>query len=159
MSQDQGAVGGDQRRGSTAVHLPEEVGLVAVRSTGVRVHFGYGPTHLGVGCAVGRFEIDDLLVGGRCAPHRFLARSYDADRVVRHASLRHVLRRAAAALGQTGEVHNAVYNPMRTEMQGRVSSKTLQRTLEQSYPYLFFDRWLSLCHGMRMTSRRRAVII
>ena len=59
---------------------------MAVRSTGVHVDCGYGPTHLGVGCAVGRFEIDDLLVGSRCAPHRFLARSYDAAHVVRHAS-------------------------------------------------------------------------
>lgn len=73
------------RQGLAAVHLPAEVGLIAVRSTGVDVDFSYGATHLGVGCAVGRFEIEDLLVGSRCAPHRFLARSYDAAHVVRDA--------------------------------------------------------------------------
>ena len=82
--QDQGDVASN-RRGLAAVHLPAEVSLIAVRSTGVDVDFSYGPTHLSVGCAVGRFEIEDLLVGSRCAPHRFLARSYDAAHVVRSA--------------------------------------------------------------------------
>ena len=85
--QDQAAAGRVQSRAGV-VHLPAETGLIAVRSTGVDVDFSYGSTHMGAGCAVRRFEIEDLLVGSRCAPHRFLARSYDAAHVVRDALVR-----------------------------------------------------------------------
>ena len=64
--------------GELAMPLEAERPLIAVRASAVDVDFAYGKQHMAAGFAVTRFEIEDMLVGRRCAAHCFLARSFEA---------------------------------------------------------------------------------
>jgi len=66
------------------ISLEGEQSLIAVRASGAEADFAYGKQHLHIGCAISRFQIEDVLVGRRCPEHRFLARSYDASQVIGH---------------------------------------------------------------------------
>ena len=61
-----------------SVQLQGEYALLTVRASAATADFSYAAQHLAIGVAVGRFEIEDLLVGQRCKAYRFLARSYEA---------------------------------------------------------------------------------
>ena len=61
---------------SEFVNVDGEVGLVAVRFSQGTATAAVGDAHIGAGVALGRVEVQDLLVGARSSALGFLARSF-----------------------------------------------------------------------------------
>jgi len=64
--------------GGGVVNVDGEESLLVMRASAGSADASVGGPHLFSSVAIGRFEIEDLLVGGRCARHRYLARSFEA---------------------------------------------------------------------------------
>lgn len=62
----------------TIVNVDSERPLICVRASGAHSEISLGPHRIGIGVAIGTFEIEDLLVGPRCKQHSHLARSYES---------------------------------------------------------------------------------
>ena len=60
------------------VNVDGERPLICVRASGAHSEISLGPHRIGIGVAIGTFEIEDLLVGPRCKQHSHLARSYES---------------------------------------------------------------------------------
>ena len=69
---------GSKGKDSSFVNLDNEVPLVAVRFTQGCAGAKLGDAHMEAGVSLGRFEIQDLLVGPRSRSLAFLARSFEA---------------------------------------------------------------------------------
>ena len=68
----------DGTSGGGVVNVDSEESLLVVRASAGSADASVGGPHLSASVAVGRFEIEDLLVGARCPAHRYLARSFEA---------------------------------------------------------------------------------
>ncbi len=60
------------------INVDGEESLLVVRASEGSADATVGGPHLFASFAIGRFEIEDLLVGPKCPGHRYLARSFDA---------------------------------------------------------------------------------
>ena len=72
-----GAIGPVHRGG--VVNIDNEESLLVVRASAGSADASVGGPHLSASFAIGRFEVEDLLVGPRSRSHRYLARSFDAQ--------------------------------------------------------------------------------
>lgn len=64
--------------GGGVINIDGEESLLVVRASAGSADANIGGPHLSASFAIGRFEIEDLLVGRKCGSHRYLARSFDA---------------------------------------------------------------------------------
>lgn len=60
------------------VNIDGEHSLLVVRASAGTADAAVGGPHLSASVAIGRFEIEDLLVGAVCPQHKYLARSFEA---------------------------------------------------------------------------------
>lgn len=60
------------------INVDGEESLLVVRASAGSADATVGGPHLFASFAIGRFEIEDLLVGPKCPGHKYLARSFDA---------------------------------------------------------------------------------
>ena len=60
------------------VNVDGEESLLVVRASAGSADATVGGPHLSASFAIGRFEIEDLLVGPKSGSHKYLARSFDA---------------------------------------------------------------------------------
>lgn len=63
---------------SDIVNIDNELSLIVVRASGGSATAQIADAHISARVAVGAFEIEDLLVGSRCAALGYLARSFQA---------------------------------------------------------------------------------
>lgn len=59
------------------VNVDNEESLLVVRASAGSADATVGGPHLSASFAIGRFEIEDLLVGPKCRSHKYLARSFE----------------------------------------------------------------------------------
>ncbi len=71
------------------VNVDGEQSLLVVRASAGSADASVGGPHLFSSVAIGRFEIEDLLVGSRCRAHRYLARSFEATGALFATMIKH----------------------------------------------------------------------
>lgn len=69
------------------INVDGEESLLVVRASAGSADATVGGPHLFASFAIGRFEIEDLLVGQKCSSHKYLARSFDAPLAGMHLPL------------------------------------------------------------------------
>ena len=73
------------------VNVDGETSLIVIRASGGQATAEVADTHLTAGVVVGAFEIEDLLVGARCAPLSYLARSFETGELQQRISEQHLI--------------------------------------------------------------------